>query len=353
MSLPKPESLCRYRYDPLDRLASCLPLGQADTRCFYRPNRLTTEIQGQIGTTRLQIESLLLAQWRQEAKRIESLLIATDKPGSVLHALDTYRQPSFVYTPYGVRQPAQAPLHLPGFNGERPDPVTGHYLLGNGVRAFNPVLMRFNSPDSLSPFGKGGINAYVYCGGDPVNRIDPSGHMFGKLSKLLQGSQRSADDAVTFAVGGDPGIVRTLHQSFIPNTGSIPEMSAPRKALQQGLGPEERATQFGASVDMVNRNLSTYPSSNQSLPLNHAEYYASLAQKVSTGQISDSTAYTRSSLKWFREVFTSPHPRASLAGAVVNMAAAMSASATQAGALKTGAALGGKSTLSVTEIRKA
>ncbi|RMU75656.1 hypothetical protein ALP24_200133 [Pseudomonas syringae pv. aptata] len=36
--------------------------------------------------------------------------------------------------------------------------------------------MRFNSPDSMSPFGKGGMNAYAYCAGDPVNRSDPTGH---------------------------------------------------------------------------------------------------------------------------------------------------------------------------------
>ncbi|RMV11327.1 hypothetical protein ALP17_02676, partial [Pseudomonas savastanoi] len=48
--------------------------------------------------------------------------------------------------------------------------------MGNGYRAYNPVLMRFNSPDSLSPFGKGGMNAYAYCAGDPVNRSDPTGH---------------------------------------------------------------------------------------------------------------------------------------------------------------------------------
>ncbi|POD73867.1 RHS repeat-associated core domain-containing protein [Pseudomonas syringae group genomosp. 3] len=67
---------------------------------------------------------------------------------------------------------------LPGFNGELLDDITGHYLLGNGYRAYNPVLMRFNSPDSLSPFGKGGLNAYAYCGGDPVNRTDPDGREF-------------------------------------------------------------------------------------------------------------------------------------------------------------------------------
>ncbi|RMV69560.1 hypothetical protein ALP05_02115 [Pseudomonas caricapapayae] len=67
---------------------------------------------------------------------------------------------------------------LPGFNGELLDSITGHYLLGNGYRAYNPVLMRFNSPDSLSPFGKGGLNAYAYCAGDPVNRSDPDGREF-------------------------------------------------------------------------------------------------------------------------------------------------------------------------------
>ncbi|WP_186591228.1 RHS repeat-associated core domain-containing protein [Vibrio cholerae] len=69
-----------------------------------------------------------------------------------------------------------------GFNGEALDPVTGNYMLGNGYRGYNPFLMRFMSQDSLSPFSDAGINAYQYCHGDPINRIDPSGHLDG--SKL-------------------------------------------------------------------------------------------------------------------------------------------------------------------------
>ncbi|MEN5279281.1 RHS repeat-associated core domain-containing protein, partial [Brucella sp. TWI432] len=38
-------------------------------------------------------------------------------------------------------------------------------------------LMRFNAPDSLSPFGQGGVNPYAYCQGDPINFADPSGHV--------------------------------------------------------------------------------------------------------------------------------------------------------------------------------
>lgn len=66
---------------------------------------------------------------------------------------------------------------ITGFNGEPVDPVSGAYLLGHGVRAYDPVLMRFRCPDSLSPFDAGGVNAYAYCAGDPLNRADPSGHM--------------------------------------------------------------------------------------------------------------------------------------------------------------------------------
>jgi len=35
--------------------------------------------------------------------------------------------------------------------------------------------MKFISADVKSPFDQGGINAYAYCGGDPVNRVDPTG----------------------------------------------------------------------------------------------------------------------------------------------------------------------------------
>lgn len=61
------------------------------------------------------------------------------------------------------------------FNGELLEGITGNYLLGKGKRTFNPALMRFISPDPLSPFDAGDINAYAYCSGDPINYTDPSG----------------------------------------------------------------------------------------------------------------------------------------------------------------------------------
>lgn len=62
----------------------------------------------------------------------------------------------------------------------------GGYLLGNGYRMYSPMLGRFYNPDKLSPFGEGGINAFVYCRGDPVNFHDFSGLAPNPFFKLLK-----------------------------------------------------------------------------------------------------------------------------------------------------------------------
>src|SRR5471032_2345002 len=169
--------LCRYHYDPLDRLAASTPAAQPGTQRFYQKTRLATEIQGAVQHSIMQHDDHLLAQQQHQTGAVQTRLLATDQQRSVLNALDATQPQPIAYTPYGHRPPENGLLSLLGFNGERPDPLTGHYLLGNGYRAFNPVLMRFNSPDSWSPFGEGGLNAYGYCGGDSVNRTDPTGHI--------------------------------------------------------------------------------------------------------------------------------------------------------------------------------
>lgn len=76
-----------------------------------------------------------------------------------------------------------------GLHGERDEGI-GLYLLGAGYRGYMPSLRRFIAPDSWSPFGRGGINAYMFCEGDPVNGSDPSGHMFSQNLGLMGDSMR-------------------------------------------------------------------------------------------------------------------------------------------------------------------
>lgn len=100
------------------------------------------------------------------------------------------------YTPFGYSNGKENELLHQAFNGEIHRPLGLCYLLGNGRRAYKPALMRFCSVDTESPFGSGGINAYAYCGADPINYSDPSAHtrvkntVSGKAPKLSRSAQR-------------------------------------------------------------------------------------------------------------------------------------------------------------------
>lgn len=172
----------RYRHDALDRLCASTEPGSAGEQLFYLKSRVSTEIHADGGRSIVQYNDLLLAHKQQQDDVEQTALLACDSQRSVLGAA---AQPSLRYSPYGVQSGPSPAGSLLGFNGERRDPFTGHYLLGNGYRAFNPVIRRFNAPDSQSPFGNGGVNAYAYCAGDPINRCDPSGHFFTALMQRL------------------------------------------------------------------------------------------------------------------------------------------------------------------------
>ena len=108
-------------------------------------------------------------------------MLVGDASGSVVSEVAEGGVNRIFYTAYGHRGAEQAVSTHLGYNGEVKERQTGCYLLGNGYRAYNPVLMKFHSPDSLSPFGKGGVNPYAYCEGDSINNVDPTGHwkLFG------------------------------------------------------------------------------------------------------------------------------------------------------------------------------
>jgi RHS repeat-associated protein len=233
MNSSPPSLLCRYRYDPLDRLTSHVQSDTPQRHRFYCKSRLATEIQGTIGYAIVQHDNLLLAQQQFESGSPGTTLLATDLQRSVLHTLkkNAGRQP-IAYSPYGHRSAENGLTSLLGFNGERPEPETGHYLLGNGYRAFNTFLRRFNSPDSLSPFEKGGLNTYAFCLGDPINQYDPTGNfalpnalasLFERALKAVGRTRRSTTFSVnttttTFKSGPSrvitPITSRATHNQF-------------------------------------------------------------------------------------------------------------------------------------------
>jgi len=70
-------------------------------------------------------------------------------------------------------------------------------------RYYDPSIGRFISPDDISyinPNTINGLNLYAYCGNDPINYLDPTGHIIFSLSALIIGTLVGIAIGVGFSV---------------------------------------------------------------------------------------------------------------------------------------------------------
>ena len=310
-----------YHYDALDRLASRTPAGQLTIQYFYLSDLLSSTVQSQYHQRFFRADPQLLGWRTVEAGAARNALLATDRASSVLHSMEGLKPQSYVYMPYGVQHPAAGATGMPSFTGQQADPTTGHYLLGNGARAFNPVLMRFNSADTLSPFGKGGMNAYAYCSGDPVNSTDPSGHFISKLLDIAATARFAIRTQI--AVAWSPqqsSILRTTLQSLSRNPIPIAPMSPARQLLQEAVAPLSPKSPFIEKLDAVNRNLASHGHSG--LRMSHGRKYAELANRVAAGELSDTAAHVEAAETWVQAYLQHRRPSAAV-GIVFNYGGAL------------------------------
>ena len=89
-----------------------------------------------------------------------------------------------------------------GFDSQLTDSQTNWQFLGQGYRAYNPMLHRFMSQDSLSPFDKGGINGYVFGNNNPIMMSDPTGHMSSWANMGIDLVMGMAAGMLTSEMGG-------------------------------------------------------------------------------------------------------------------------------------------------------
>lgn len=194
-----------------------------------------------------------------------------------------------VYTPYGHSAIRKSLL---GFNGEFQNPVTGLYSLGNGHRTFNPTLMRFCSPDYLSPFSKGGLNSYAYCLGDPVNLTDPSGQTPGLFSQIKSWfTPRKNIVASSWDLTGKSLFPRRSQSEQGFNEG--------RLMIDEYTKKLSSSTPFIDKLGSVNSNLASH--GDASLTNEHAQAYIEIAQRTKSGSISNTSAHLLASQEWMKE----------------------------------------------------
>lgn len=176
---------------------------------FYQGDRLQAVQSGKHGVTFFRDAQRPLVQRKQDAEQGSILLC--DEQHSVLQIADATDE-RIGYSPYGYTSRLPSPDGGLAFNGEFANPSMKAYLLGS-YRLYEPVLMRFYSPDSESPFLNGGANAYGYCLGDPVNVRDPTGHVplikksFNTVWRPGAGTHERAPDH------GVPGVYKPLNNS--------------------------------------------------------------------------------------------------------------------------------------------
>jgi RHS repeat-associated protein len=200
VSNPHGRVVTDYRYDPHNHLFGVKNSGQSEMLRFYQNERLSDTMQDGTHTQYLYSQGYPLAQ-QQPDDSGQSLLLMTDGKHSVIGETQQSVLRTDTYSAYGARK-SNSPLKSRlAFNGEVCEEITQWYLLGNGYRAYNPGLMRFHSPDSLSPFGAGGLNPYMYCVGDPINFSDPTGHIISTgnmgLDHILFGTLEMVFGVVT------------------------------------------------------------------------------------------------------------------------------------------------------------
>ena len=288
-------SIISFNYDPLDRCTVCARSGEPVRLRFYQRDQWVTAIQGNVVTSLLRNNHQALAQLDPTG----TSLLATDLSGSTISLVKPLHPVNnVVSSPYGYSRSLDSAGALVGFNGELPEGITGHYLLGNGHRAYNPVLMRFNSPDSLSPFAKGGINAYAYCSGDPVNWRDPTGHI--RLpAKLLSVLGVTASSAASDNIGSWKQAFDLVRKS-LTRSDAVPESIAySRNLLSNGLDEVPKNEPFIKRLFETNENLISH--ADQSLSVPHARAYLGDAHLVADGNLSNAGAHSRSAGRWFSE----------------------------------------------------
>lgn len=205
-------------------------------------------------------------------------IIGSDAQGSVLSEIERAACVHRRFAVYGLA--AHLPVKDIGFKGERCDVFTQCYPLGNGYRIYSPVLMRFQSADNQSPFGNGGLNAYAFVKGNPVNLSDPCGH------------SPSSGSGQGFYYKGPIRVVEGMRVFYSQGDSGVPVLNVGAHGFEGRIGSQRVNHRALAVVNVLEK--AGYPMSGQPthfLACNTANGRLSFIQEVANITQAPSTGY--------------------------------------------------------------
>ena len=169
------------------------------------------------------------------------------------------------------------------FTGKPLDDETGLIFLG--ARYYNPSLGRFITPDTVvqAPNNPQTLNRYSYCGNNPVNAIDPTGHSWWKKF------WHSVEKVLSYVIGGVFGAPYVM-AAFQGNWGMVAKGVLNTLGLLSG----NPFFMISAGLSIASDNVSYYGGPKG---LSQGLGYASLAFAVAGGVQMISQAFSQASIQ--------------------------------------------------------
>jgi len=148
----------------------------------------------------------------------------TDIQGSIVNLVDSSANSvvSYTYTDFGetVEKSDSDVYNELRYTGGVYDEATGLYYLN--ARFYDPEIGRFLNPDSYrgEPVDPQTLHLYAYCANDPINHVDPTGHVIGTVLDVIS----VADSTRTFV--RDPSLLNGAMLAYDVVAAVIPGVPA-------------------------------------------------------------------------------------------------------------------------------
>ena len=185
---------------------------------------------------------------------------------------------TMAYYPFGAQfcpSSTASEVQSRKYNGKEFDKMHGLNTYDYGARQYNPVTARWDRMDPLCEKYYS-ISPYAYCGGNPVNRIDPDGREIWIYYNDENGEQQSFQ----YSVDMECPVNNASAEAFVNNLNTMHKNDSGATVIDAIVGSP---TKYGyEQIDMEDTNINGYfdPSNNYKTSVKDANNTIDFAEET-------------------------------------------------------------------------